>query len=71
MTERSTVLDSRTLAVLAQIQTGHKPWNVIFNRDGSLAIVSNTGSDTVSVINTTTLTVVKHVAAGAILRRFL
>ena len=37
---------------------------MIFNADGSRAITSNSGSDTVSVIDTTTLTVIKTIACG-------
>ena len=37
---------------------------MIFNADGSLAIVCNSGSDTVSLIDTTTLTVVNTIAVG-------
>jgi len=33
-----TVLATDTLTVLGQIRVGDKPWNVIFNADGSLAI---------------------------------
>ena len=37
---------------------------MIFNADGSRAITSNSGSDDVSVIDTTTLTVIKTIDCG-------
>ena len=47
-----------------EIQVGKKPWQVLFNVDGSRAITSNSGSDDVSVIDTTTLTVIKTIDCG-------
>jgi YVTN family beta-propeller protein len=47
-----TVLDPETLQELKTIRTGEQPTHMLLNRDQSRLYVSNTNSDTVSVIDT-------------------
>ena len=55
------LIRTRWLSWRPQFGSATNPWNVIFNADGSRAIASNSGSDTVSVIDTTTLTVIETI----------
>jgi YVTN family beta-propeller protein len=63
--ERSvSVIDTQTLTVTATILVGSRPWNIIFNRAGTIAIVSCAGSNFVDVIDTATRAVIKTVPTG-------
>jgi YVTN family beta-propeller protein len=48
----------------ARIPVGQTPWNVAFLADGSSAYVTNSGDDTVSVIDTTNRSVSDVIALG-------
>jgi YVTN family beta-propeller protein len=52
-----TVLDTTTFAIQSVIGVGNFPEDIAFARAGSQAFVTNSSSDTVSVINTATRTV--------------
>jgi YVTN family beta-propeller protein len=43
---------------------GKKPWNVIFNKEGTIAVVSASGSDQVTIIDTATRRVIQRIPAG-------
>jgi phospholipase C len=63
------VIDTRTLRVLARVGVGRTPWQVAVSPDGTRVYVTNSKDDTVSVIdaaqNRVTATVaVKHVPTG-------
>lgn len=46
------VIDTRTLEVVKKIRTGDNPTHLLLNRDQSKLYVSNSSSDTISVIDT-------------------
>ena len=58
------VLDAATLETRATIPVGDAPAEVTFSPDGSHAFVANTGSDSVSVIDVGSKTVVETIQVG-------
>jgi phospholipase C len=52
LNDRVLVLDGKGRSIAAQISVGTTPWNVAFSSDSTTAYVTNSGDDTVSVINT-------------------
>jgi YVTN family beta-propeller protein len=50
--------------VIATIPTGQYPWELVITRDGKKVFVSNTYSDTVSVIDTGTHAVIATIPTG-------
>jgi YVTN family beta-propeller protein len=58
------VLDPATLETKATIAVGDAPAEVTFSPDGSHAFVANTGSDSVSVIDVASKTVVETIQVG-------
>jgi YVTN family beta-propeller protein len=60
-TDLVTVIDTRTQAVAATIVVGSGPLEVSFSEDSAHAYVANSGSSTVSVINTASQTVVNTI----------
>jgi YVTN family beta-propeller protein len=59
------VLDAKTLAPRQTIAVGNMPAEVTFSPDGRYAFVANGDSDSVTVIDAATKTVVKTVSVGA------
>jgi len=54
------------LTAVATIAVGSAPWSVAVRPDGKFAYVTNSSSDSVSVIDTATNKVVKTLAAGSV-----
>jgi YVTN family beta-propeller protein len=48
------VINNEQLAVVATIPVGHIPWQLTITPDGAWAYVSNSGSSSVSIIDTST-----------------
>lgn len=58
-------IDTSTDEVVAKVPVGKHPAHVVLTNDGSYALVTNGGDNTVSVVDTTTLKVVDTVPTGA------
>src|SRR5205814_5897285 len=63
--------DSDNLSVLdlatneaVNVNTGHSPWGVAVNSQGTLTYVTNSGDGTLSVLDTETNTIVATIAVG-------
>lgn len=58
------MIDTATNTITAMVAVGSEPRGVVLSPDGTKAYVTNSGSDSVSVINTTTNTVTTTIVAG-------
>ena len=58
------VLDTKTLAFVASIPVGVRPWGIVLSPDGRYLYTANGPSNDVSVIDTTELRVIATVKAG-------
>jgi YVTN family beta-propeller protein len=58
------VIDARTLRVVARIPVGRRPWGIALSRDGRWLVTANGVSNDVSLIDTATRLEVTRVRVG-------
>ena len=58
------MIDTSTNKIMATIEVGKRPWNMVITPDGGKLYVANGRSDSVSVIDTATNTKIKDIPVG-------